>query len=114
MDRVQIEVVLRNLVANALEAAASGSTPDACVKVRAEARNAEVVLEVRDSGRGVSSEELRTIFDSRRSSKPGGMGIGLFISRAIVEAHEGRLWAEAGPGGAFFFSLPTQAGKDGE
>jgi signal transduction histidine kinase len=42
----------------------------------------------------------------RASAKPGGMGIGLVISRSIIEAHEGRLWAEAGPGGKFSFSIP--------
>jgi signal transduction histidine kinase len=46
------------------------------------------------------------VFESPLSSKPGGMGIGLGISRAIVAAHGGRLWAEPGPGGRFYFSLP--------
>jgi two-component system sensor kinase FixL len=63
-----------------------------------------------DSARGLNSAEVSRVFESRRSEKPGGMGVGLAISRSIVEAHGGRLWAEAGPGGKFHFSLPVTAG----
>jgi signal transduction histidine kinase len=107
MDRVQIEVVLRNLVSNALDAAAARPGPQALVQVEAGLHEGQLVVAVRDSGEGIAQEELAQVFESRRSSKPGGMGIGLAISRSIVEAHEGRLWAEAGPGGKFFFSLPV-------
>jgi signal transduction histidine kinase len=106
MDRVQIEVVLRNLVSNALDAAAA-RPGEALVRVEAALHDGQLVVAVRDSGEGIAQEDLAQVFESRRSSKPGGMGIGLAISRSIVEAHEGRLWAEAGPGGKFFFSLPV-------
>jgi len=112
MDRVQIEVVLRNLVSNAIDAAAEHEALAPLVRVRASAKGALALVEVRDSGPGIAVEELPHIFESRRSSKPGGMGIGLVISRSIVEAHEGRLWAEPGPGGKFFFSLPLSAAED--
>jgi signal transduction histidine kinase len=115
MDRVQIEVVLRNLVANAVDAAGAHAGGGALVQVEAGLRGEggaqQIVVAVRDNGDGLAAEELSQVFESRRSSKPGGMGIGLMISRSIVEAHEGRLWAEAGPGGKFFFSLPVAAGE---
>jgi two-component system, LuxR family, sensor kinase FixL len=109
LDRVQIAVVLRNLVANALEAASQASAQDApaSVAVRARLENNDVIVTVSDSGHGLDSDEVAWIFESRRSSKPGGMGVGLGISRSIVEAHGGRVWAEPGPGGKFCFSLPA-------
>jgi signal transduction histidine kinase len=110
LDRVQILVVLRNLVANALEAAPHGGAAPAWVSVTAHADARELTIEVLDSGPGVPADDVLRVFDSRASSKPGGMGIGLGISRSIVQAHGGRLWAEAGPGGKFFFGLPLAAG----
>lgn len=110
LDRVQIAVVLRNLVANALEAASQASAQDdapASVTVRARLDDNEVMVAVFDSGPGLDTAEVAWIFESRRSSKPGGMGIGLGISRSIVEFHGGRVWAEPGPGGKFCFSLPA-------
>lgn len=104
MDRVQIEVVLRNLVANAIEAAAE--VPHGRVQLLAAVQGGQLVVEVRDSGPGIDRAALAGVFESRRSAKPGGMGVGLAISRSIVLAHEGRLWAEAGPGGRFFMALP--------
>jgi two-component system sensor kinase FixL len=108
MDRVQIQVVLRNLIANAIDAARAQTALDPVVAVNASTRGGQLVVEVQDNGAGLAVEELPHAFESRSSSKPGGMGIGLAISRAIVEAHEGRMWVEPGPGGRFFFSLPTQ------
>jgi two-component system, LuxR family, sensor kinase FixL len=107
IDAVQIAVVLRNLVSNAIEAAAA--TAPACsaqVTVQAEAQGRQLVVKVQDSGPGIAADELGDLFESRASAKAGGMGIGLVISRSIIEAHEGRLWAEAGPGGKFSFSIP--------
>jgi signal transduction histidine kinase len=106
LDKVQIGVVLRNLLCNALDAAAHGAD-ERSVVLSADRRGDRVVVGVEDSGPGVDPAELTSIFEDRRSSKPGGMGLGLAISRAIVEAHEGRLWAEPGPGGRFFLSLPV-------
>jgi two-component system, LuxR family, sensor kinase FixL len=124
IDAVQIAVVLRNLVSNAIEAAAPApaarfplqpagrfpAQPAARVIVQAEAQGRQLVVRVQDSGPGIAADELGELFESRAgsraSAKPGGMGIGLVISRSIIEAHEGRLWAEAGPGGKFSFSIP--------
>ncbi len=106
LDRVQIDVVLRNLLSNALDAAAASGDSQAWVRVRAVREGNDVRISVHDSGPGIPSSALNDVFEARQSSKPGGMGIGLGISRAIVLAHGGRLWAEPGPGGRFAFTLP--------
>jgi len=113
VDRVQLAVVLRNLLANAIDAACDPRLPpdaERWVRLRAGQQGSEVLVSVLDSGRGLGRDEVRTVFEARGSDKPGGMGIGLVISRAILEAHGGRLWAEPGPGGRFRFSLPIGAG----
>jgi len=67
-----------------------------------------VRVTVRDAGIGLPPRSLDTLFDAFYTTKSGGMGIGLFVSRSIVERHEGRLWAEPndGPGATFSFSIP--------
>ena len=67
-----------------------------------------VRLTIRDAGSGLSPDSLDSLFDAFYTTKSGGMGIGLFVSRSIVERHEGRLWAEPndGPGATFSFSIP--------
>jgi signal transduction histidine kinase len=109
MDPVQIGVVLRNLVANAVDAAAG--LPHGEVRLRLQRQGDDLLLSVSDNGPGVPADELPRLFDARTSRKPQGMGIGLAISRSIVQAHDGRLWAEAGPGGRFHLALPLQ-GED--
>lgn len=104
MDEVQIGVVLRNLLDNAIYAAAQGRPPRQ-VRLRVTAEAACLRVEVLDSGAGIEPARLATLFDGSGSDKPGGMGIGLGISRAIVQAHGGRLWAVAGAGGHFCFTL---------
>lgn len=113
MDTVQIAVVLRNLVANALDAAASGQQSRQ-VRVRAREHKGMLLVEVQDSGGGVTTARLQSLFEAGPSDKPGGMGVGLSICRAIVEAHGGALWAEPGPGGHFCFTLPIGDSKDPE
>jgi signal transduction histidine kinase len=68
-----------------------------------------VCVSVSDAGVGLSSQGLDSLFRAFHTTKHGGMGIGLFVSRSIVERHQGRLWAESndgGPGATFAFSLP--------
>jgi signal transduction histidine kinase len=69
-----------------------------------------VRLSVRDAGIGLPPQSLDSLFDAFYTTKSGGMGIGLFVSRSIVERHQGRLWAEPndGPGATFSFSIPVQ------
>jgi two-component system sensor kinase FixL len=118
IDRVQIAVVLRNLVANAIEAASDLQRPaDAprWVQVHVHRQDDMALVSFLDSGAGLTPAQARDIFELPSSSKPGGMGIGLSISRAIVEAHGGQLWAEAGTQGIIRFTLPigTGAAHDG-
>ena len=105
VDPLQIAVVLRNLIANAIESASS-AVSDRRVLVRAALDRGRLLVEVQDSGPGVDPARLHGLFDALPSGKPGGLGVGLSICRAIVEAHGGKLWAESGPGGHFFFLLP--------
>jgi signal transduction histidine kinase len=70
-----------------------------------------VRLTVRDVGVGLPAQSLNSLFDAFHTTKTGGMGIGLFVSRSIIERHQGRLWAEpndGGPGATFSFSLPRE------
>ena len=67
-------------------------------------------LSVRDAGVGLSPANLESLFDAFYTTKSGGMGIGLFVSRSIIEKHSGRLWAEpnqGSPGATFAFSIPN-------
>lgn len=111
VDPVQLGVVLRNLLANALDAAAAAPAPRR-VRLGAAVDGGQLRISVEDSGAGVAAAQLAALFEPAPSAKPGGMGVGLVVSRAIVQAHGGRLWAEAGPGGRFFFTVPldTAAG----
>jgi signal transduction histidine kinase len=110
-DRTQLEIVVRNLIANALEASSQIDGPAVTVEVSGSAETTGAA--VRDNGPGVSPQDLERIFEPFESTRATGMGMGLAISRAIIEAHGGKLWTEAGPGGHFAFSLPA-IGKDHE
>src|SRR5438477_2910184 len=69
----------------------------------------KALLSVQDAGIGFKPEEMDRLFEAFYTTKPNGMGMGLAISRSIIEAHAGRLWAEtnSGPGATFLFSLPA-------
>ena len=113
MDPIQIAVVLRNLVTNAIDSAAATRNGDLVV-IRACVTDGELLIEVRDNGPGVGTARLQTLFEAGPSDKPGGMGVGLSICRAIVEAHGGRLWAEPGSEGCFRFTLPVESENHSE
>jgi len=109
-DRVQLQQVLINLIVNAIEAM-SGVDDRAreLTIVTAVKEPGAVVVEVRDSGPGLEEEGAERVFEPFYTTKAQGIGIGLSISRSIVEAHGGRLWANPNrPRGAVFrFSLPA-------
>jgi signal transduction histidine kinase len=109
VDRVQIGVVARNLLANAIDAISASGEAGGRIEVRVEAPEpATLLVTVMDTGTGVPREAQEALFDLFHSTKSEGMGLGLAISRAIVEAHGGRLWAESrGRGGVFRFTLPA-------
>jgi signal transduction histidine kinase len=111
-DRVQLQQVLLNLVVNGMEAmnATEASKRTLVIRGRPEIRDKErvVVLTVQDAGIGFKHDEMDRLFEAFYTTKPQGMGMGLAISRSIIEAHGGRLWTETnqGPGATFLFSLP--------
>jgi signal transduction histidine kinase len=111
-DRVQVQQVMLNLIMNAIDAmtAISGRPRTLLIK---SAKDAEgVLVQVEDSGQGIDPEQLPRIFDSFYTTKPQGIGMGLSISRSIIEAHDGRLWASPGTarGAVFQFILPIADG----
>jgi len=94
-DRVQLQQVLLNLILNACDAVVDNAHGDRGVTVRTErATGAGVRISVRDRGHGIGAEHLERVFEPFVTTKPNGIGLGLSISRNIVAAHGGRLWAE--------------------
>lgn len=110
VDPLQIEVVLRNLVSNGVEAAGDGPQPRRVVVEIGPGEAGFVRTVVRDSGAGVEEGLRERIFEPFWTSRPTGMGMGLAISRAIVEAHGGRIWTEGKGEGVFAFTLPVAHG----
>ncbi|HVP48164.1 MAG TPA: PAS domain S-box protein [Bryobacteraceae bacterium] len=108
-DQVQFQQVVLNLIMNGIEAMSSvGERARELVITTRHIEPDQVQVTVKDSGVGIAPERIGKIFDSFYTTKPGGMGMGLSISRSILEAHGGRLWATAndGPGATFYFTLP--------
>jgi C4-dicarboxylate-specific signal transduction histidine kinase len=109
-DRVQLQQVILNLILNAVEAMGSVEAGTQELSISTEqGRASGVLLAVRDSGPGIDPENLDRVFDAFYTTKSGGVGMGLSICRSIIDAHGGRLWAEANePRGAIFqFTLPS-------
>ena len=112
-DRVQLQQVILNLLRNASDAMAAVHDRPRQLVIRTEREDSERVrLTVRDAGIGVDRESLDKLFDAFYTTKRGGMGIGLAISRSIIESHRGRIWAAPndGPGATFAFSIPIEPG----
>ncbi len=106
-DRLQIELVLRNLLANALDSVLTQPRGQRRISLSADKLSgARLRLSVEDSGNGISSGLAARLFEPFVSSKASGLGLGLVLSRAIIEAHGGSLWAEVGAHGIFRFILP--------
>jgi signal transduction histidine kinase len=109
-DRVQLQQVILNLVLNAADAMRQiGDRSRNLLVATALTSSNQVTLSVRDNGVGIDPELLERVFDTFYTTKSGGMGIGLAISRTIIQGHDGRLWAEAnddGPGATFSFAVP--------
>ncbi|MCS6818170.1 MAG: ATP-binding protein [Blastocatellia bacterium] len=108
-DRVQLQQVILNLVINGIESLAAVTERPRQVYISSGLYESDKVLvTVQDSGIGIPQEELEKIFDAFYTTKPQGLGMGLAISRSIVEDHGGRLWAvpNDGPGATFQFTLP--------
>jgi PAS domain S-box-containing protein len=109
-DRVQLQQVMLNLSINAIEAMSCGGGPRKLSIETGTDAQGNVLVAVRDSGPGLGPDVLKQIFEPFYTTKAAGMGSGLSISRSIVEAHGGRLWASENPaGGAVFqFFIPAE------
>ena len=109
-DRVQLQQVMLNLVMNAIEAMSSVSERARQLVITIRNVDADhVQVTVQDSGTGLDPNTMGRIFDAFYTTKPGGMGMGLSISRSILQSHGGRLWATSndGPGATLHFTLMT-------
>jgi signal transduction histidine kinase len=107
-DRVQLQQVVMNLILNGIEAMSTMEDRARDLLIRTEhGEGDELRVSVQDSGIGLDPNNVARIFDAFQTTKPGGLGMGLSISRSIVENHGGRLWATAndGPGATFRFTL---------
>jgi two-component system sensor kinase FixL len=107
-----VQQVVLNLLLNAFDAVESQCVPDRAVVVEAPLDSAGVVrVAVRDRGPSLADNIVEKLFLPFSTSKRDGLGLGLSISRSIVDMHGGRIWAEknAGAGATFYFTLPTGA-----
>jgi len=113
VDRVLLQQVILNLMMNAIEAVRAMSDRTRVLRIRTEEQPSDnIAVLVQDSGVGVDPEHSSRMFEAFYTTKVEGLGMGLTISRSIIEAHGGRLWAVAndGPGSTFCFTLPIDTG----
>ena len=116
-DRVQLQQVLLNLVVNGMDAMSTVAEQERLLEIRGCSHRQDgrpaARISVRDRGIGLDAGQMERLFEPFYTTKAHGMGMGLAISRTIIAAHGGRLWAEAnpGPGATFSFSLPAAAGS---
>ena len=114
-DRIQIQQVILNLILNAIEAMADTPIEARRLKIRmAASDDGQIRVDVTDSGGGVEPAAEERIFDRLYTTKPGGTGVGLAISKSIVDAHGGRIWVMAAKprGSIFSFQLPRRGPED--
>ena len=110
-DRVQVEQVVLNLIGNAIEALAQQPIGRRRITITTRPANDQgIEVCVTDSGPGLAGENPERLFETFYTTKPYGMGVGLSISRSIIEAHDGQLWAGSNPDGGLEvrFTLPEQ------
>jgi signal transduction histidine kinase len=108
---VQLQQVLMNLMINGIEAMKDADrTRELAIKSR-RAEADQVLVSINDTGVGLPSQQMEQIFNAFFTTKAHGTGMGLRISRSILESHGGRLWAAANSprGASFYFTLPTRA-----
>jgi C4-dicarboxylate-specific signal transduction histidine kinase len=116
-DRIQIQQVVLNLLRNALDAMSTVDDRPRDLLIRTEREEGgRVRLSVTDAGIGFDPQTVNKLFDAFYSTKNDGMGVGLSVSRSIIENHQGRLWAvlNDGPGATFSFSIPCRAHTETE
>jgi signal transduction histidine kinase len=109
-DRIQLQQVLINVVTNGIEAMRGIAVGQRELVIRSSRTDREVIIEIQDSGPGVKPEDLERIFDPFFTTRPEGIGLGLSISRSVVESHGGLIWTVPASRGALFaISLPLDA-----
>jgi len=114
-DRVQLQQVILNLVVNGIEAMSEVRNRTRELLIKSERVDSErVQVSVRDCGCGLEVDQVDHLFEAFFTTKPGGIGMGLSISRTIIESHGGKLWATANPdyGATFQFALPAADGSE--
>jgi len=114
-DRVQVQQVLLNLIRNGIDAMQDGNSRRRALLITSDVtEEGWSRVSVADTGPGIADEVRDRLFQPFMTTKPQGMGVGLSISRSIIEAHGGRIWAEANPGGGalFRFTLPPADQKE--
>jgi two-component system phosphate regulon sensor histidine kinase PhoR len=110
IDGQRLRQVMLNLLGNAIKFSSDGGS----VGVRAEVRNGDLLVQVTDRGIGIAEETMPSLFEkfyqAKNPVRVGGLGLGLYISKRIIEAHGGRIWAESveGAGSTFSFTLPLE------
>jgi PAS domain S-box-containing protein len=114
VNRVQIQQVLLNLIRNAIEAMQDVNLRELTIRARAVQSESVVQISVQDTGSGIPPEILKNLFKPFTTTKQSGMGVGLSISRTIIESHGGKIWAESTPGKGtiFHFTLRTVDKED--
>jgi two-component system sensor kinase FixL len=112
-DRVQVQQVLLNLILNAMDAMETSQRRDLVITISPADGN-QVKISVADSGSGIAPEIAEQLFQPFVTTKRHGMGIGLSISRAIVEAHNGRIWVEPNPTGGTIFHFTLAVVNEGD
>ncbi|MGM3193106.1 sensor histidine kinase [Dickeya dadantii subsp. dieffenbachiae] len=116
-DKIQIQQVLMNLILNAVDAIDAANTEQRTLSVTVDRdKNGDICFAVCDQGVGFKPEESERLFDTFFTTKSTGMGMGLTISRSIIETHGGRIWASANTdgGATFYFTLPGTEKKHHE
>ena len=104
-DKTRITQVIDNLLRNALSFTEGGGL----ISITSDIKNDQVIIRIRDTGSGISPEVYQKLFTKFATKSEKGTGLGLFISKSIIEAHGGRMWAENnkdGKGATFSFTLP--------